>query len=130
MEAGALGKERLKQNLATHRNFALAGKTAVVLFLLKQRGGESSRNLNSLWEIKISIEKEETAAFSAKGLTELSTVQLAARLTAPLPPPKVCRTFCCSAVWCKDPVLLLKKPAASQISGFLDCSNSICKALE
>lgn len=41
--------------MATHRNFALAGKTAVILLPLKQRGGESSRNLSSLWEIKVSF---------------------------------------------------------------------------
>lgn len=67
--------------------------------------------------LQICIEKEETAAFSAEGLTEPSTVQLKAQLKTDLPPPKVCRTFCWSGVWREDQELLLKTPAASQISG-------------
>lgn len=67
--------------------------------------------------LQTGIGKEETAAFNARRLMEPSTVQVTAQLKADLPPPKVCRTFCCSGVWRKDQVLLLKTPSLSQISG-------------
>lgn len=50
------------------------------------------------------------AASNAKGLMEPFTVQLTALLRVDLPPPKVCRTFCCSGVCHKDQVLLLLPP--------------------
>lgn len=52
-----------------------------------------------------------------KGLMAPSTLQLTAQLETRVPPPKVCRTICCSGLWCKDQVLLLKTLSASQISG-------------
>lgn len=59
--------------------------------------------------------EEETAAFNAKGLAECSPAQLTAQLKAGFPPPKAWWTFCCSGVWRKDQVLLLKPPLPSWI---------------